>query len=101
MVARLYRKNLIIKCDCAGCRDKAILVQAFETEHGIVNVDLCEGHNIILMNKVPEGTKWNEDVLKWLLVQDKNHNIGNYGVLRGPIDTKLRNALKEIKLELI
>jgi len=75
-------------------------VQAFDTKRGMVNIDLCEGHHLVLRTKVPEGTKLNEDVLKWLLVQDKNpHNVANYGVLRGPIDVKLRKALKNIKLE--
>lgn len=100
MVARLYRKNIIIKCDCAGCRDRATWVQAFDTKYGVINVDLCPGHHIVLRTKVPDGTRLNEDVLKWLLVQDKNpHNVANYGILRGPIDIKLRNALKNIKLE--
>lgn len=89
-----------MKCDCAGCRDRRSWVQAFETRNGIVNVDLCKDHHFILRTKVPEGIKLDENVLKWLLVQDKNyHDIVKYGVLRGPADIKLRNALKNLKLE--
>lgn len=100
MVTRLYRKNKIIKCDCSGCRDRATWVQAFNTKNGVVNVDLCKDHHIILRTKVPGGTELNEDVLKWLLIQEKNpHNVTKYGILRGPIDIKVKNALKNLKLE--
>lgn len=100
MTARLYRKNVIIKCDCAGCRDRAAWVQAFNTKNGVTNVDLCKDHHLILITKVPEGIELNEDVLKWLLIQEKNpHHVAKYGILRGPIDIKVKNALKNLKLE--
>lgn len=101
MVARICKKNLIVICDCIDCPNIPTWRQSFITrKKKIIIVDLCEEHHFILRTKVPNDIELNEDVLKWLLIQDANVNkVVKYGVLRSSTDIKVAKELKKIELE--
>lgn len=100
MVARIYDKKLLVLCDCIDCPNRPTWRQGFTTKKGLVIVDLCEIHHLILRTKVPNSSPLDEDVLKWLLIQDANiQTVMKYGILRGSIDIKVMKELKKIKLD--
>ncbi len=101
MVAKIYNKNVMIICDCIGCRNRPTWRQGFITKKGSAIVDLCEEHHFILRTKVPNGVILDENVLKWLLVQDsKPQKVVKYGEIRGPADIELLKELNKIDIDL-
>lgn len=100
MVARIHRKNVLVMCDCIGCKNKPTWVQAFLVKKKVTIVDLCEEHHFILRTKVGNDIPLDENVLKWLLMQDANaHRVTKYGILRGPTDIEMSKRLREIELD--
>ena len=94
-------KNVLVVCDCVGCKNRPTWRQGFIVKGKVVVVDLCEPHHFILRTKVPNDISLNEDVLKWLLIQDANHTmVVKYGVLRGPTDIATAKMLKNIDLDI-
>jgi hypothetical protein len=101
MVAKIHNKNVIVICDCIGCENRPTWRQGFMIKKGFVTVDLCEEHHYILRTKVPMGIPLNEDVLKWLLIQEANPDIvAKYGMMTGSIDMEFLRELNKIDLEL-
>lgn len=63
-------------------------------------VDLCEEHHYILRAKVPKNIPLDENVLKWLLMQDANrHKVVKYGIITGSGDLEFMRELDKIDLE--
>lgn len=99
MVAKIYNKNVIVICDCIGCKNSPTWRQGFNIKKGFIVVDLCEDHHHILRTKVPKDIPLNEDVLKWLLMQDVNpHRVVKYGIITG-YDREFLRELDKIELE--
>lgn len=99
-IAHIYNKKAIIICDCVGCKNRPTWRQGFFTDKGLILVDLCEDHHFILRTKVPNYISLNEDVLKWLLIQDPHPNrVTKYGVLKGPAEIEMMKELNKIDLE--
>lgn len=106
MVARIYNKKLLILCDSIDCKNKSTWRQGFITESGmsgisgIIVVDLCEEHHHILRAKVPNNIPLNEDVLKWLLIQDADASrVVKYGIVLGTDNIEMMKELRKIKIE--
>jgi len=100
MVAKMYNKNVIVICDCIGCKNKPIWRQGFMTKKGLIVIDLCEGHHFILRTKVPRDIPLDEKVLKWLLMQDANpHRVVKYGIITGSDDIEFMRELDKIDIE--
>lgn len=100
MTVRIHRKNVLVVCDCIGCTNRPTWIQGFITKDGVVIIDLCEDHHFILRTKVPNEIPLNEDVLKWLLIQDSNPSmVVRYGLLRGQTDIEMAKMLKDINIE--
>jgi len=98
MVDHIFNK--IVICDCIGCKNRPALKQGFFTNKGLVVIDLCKPHRIILRTKVPKDVPLNEDVLKWLLIQDPDINdTPSYGMTRGLLDTEMVKELNKIELD--
>lgn len=98
MTDHIYNK--IVICDCIGCGNRPSIKQIFTTKKGLVKVDLCKPHYFILRTKVPKNIPLNEDVLKWLLIQDPDPNKApKYGIIRGLYDTEIIKELKKIELD--
>lgn len=101
MASKIYDKNVIVICDCIGCKNRPTWRQGFITKKGCIVVDLCKEHHFILRTKVPGNTKLDENVLKWLLVQDANHhNVVKYRIVRGLSDIEFLKELDKIEIEL-
>jgi hypothetical protein len=101
MVAKIHDKNVIVICDCIGCKNRPTWQQEFKTKKGPIIVDLCEDHHFILRTKVPKDIPLNEDVLKWLLMQDSNpYRVVKYGIITGPSDIEFLRELDKIEIEL-
>lgn len=101
MGAKIYNKSVVVICDCIGCNNRPTWRQGFWTEKGLVIVDLCGEHHLILRTKVPRYVKLDEHVLKWLLVQDANHyKVMKYGITRGPSDLEFMKELEKIEIDL-
>lgn len=100
MVARIYDKKLLVLCDCIDCPNRPTWRQGFTTKKGLAIVDLCEMHHFILRTKVPNRIPLDENVLKWLLIQDANINtVVKYGILKSATDIKVMKELKKINLD--
>lgn len=100
VVAKIYNKNVVVICDCVGCENEPVWRQGFVIKKGFVVVDLCEEHHYILRTKVPSDIPLNEDVLKWLLIQDVNsHKVVKYGIATGT-DIEFMKELNKIELDL-
>ena len=101
MAAKIYDKNVIVICDCIGCKNRPTWKQGFMTKKGLVVIDLCEEHHFILRIKVPRDVLLDEHVLKWLLMQEANHNrVVKYGIVTGYSDLEFLRELDNIDLEL-
>ena len=101
MVAKIHNKNVIVICDCIGCKNRPTWRQGFMTKKGFVVVDLCEDHHFILRTKVPRDIPLDENVLKWLLMQEANPNrVVKYGTVNGSADIEFLRELDKIDLEL-
>jgi hypothetical protein len=101
MVAKIHNKSVIVICDCIGCKNKPTWRQGFLVKKGFVSVDLCEDHHFILRTKVPKDIPLNENVLKWLLVQDSNpHKVEKYGTVTGSMDIEFMKELNKIEIDL-
>jgi hypothetical protein len=101
MVAKIHNKNVIVICDCIGCKNKPTWRQGFMIKRGFVAVDLCEEHHYILRTKVPGNIPLNEDVLKWLLMQEANpHRVAKYGIMTGSVDMEFLMELNKIEIDL-
>jgi hypothetical protein len=101
MVAKIYNKNVIVICDCIDCRNRPTWIQGFMTKKGFVMVDLCEDHHYILRTKVPKDIPLDENVLKWLLMQEANSDrVVKYGIVNGSADTEFMRELDKIDIEL-
>lgn len=100
MVAKMYNKNVIVICDCIGCKNRPTWRQGFFTRRGLVIIDLCEEHHFILRTKVPKGILLDENVLKWLLMQEADRNsIVKYGIITRPSDLEFLKELNKIDIE--
>lgn len=100
MVAKIYDKNVIVICDCIGCKNRPTWRQGFWTIKGLVIVDLCEEHHFILRTKVPGDVPLDENVLKWLLIQDADRNrVVKYGIIMGTFDLEFLRELDKIEIE--
>lgn len=98
MADRIYNK--IVICDCIGCGNRPVIRRGFFTSKGLVVIDLCRQHNTILKIKVPKDVPLNEDVLKWLLIQDPNlDSTQKYGTIKDPSDIEINKALSKIELD--
>jgi hypothetical protein len=94
-------KNIIKICDAIDCKNRPTWKQAFFTEKGVAIVDLCEEHHFILRTKVNQNVKIDENVLKWLLLQDANHHkVTKYGLIKGRSDIEFLKELDKIELVL-
>lgn len=101
MVAKIHNKNVIVICDCIGCENRPTWRQGFMIKKGFAAVDLCEEHHYILRIKVPGDIPLNEDVLKWLLMQDANsHRVVEYGMMTGSADIEFLRELNKIDIDL-
>lgn len=101
MVAKIYNKRVIVICDCIDCKNNPTWRQGFIIKKGFVVVDLCEDHHYILRTKVSKDIPLNEDVLKWLLLQDTNPSrVVKYGIVNGSADIEFLRELDKIDLEL-
>lgn len=101
MVARIHDKNVIVICDCIGCKNRPAWRQGFMTKKGLIVIDLCEDHHFILRTKVSRDIPLDENVLKWLLMQYANHHrIVKYGIITGSDDIEFLRELDKIDLEL-
>ena len=101
MVAKIHNKNVIVICDCIGCKNRPAWRQGFMTKKGLIAIDLCEEHHFILRTKVPRDIPLDEKVLKWLLMQDANsHRVVKYGIVSGSADIEFMKELDKIDLEL-
>ncbi len=101
MVVRVHDKNVIVICDCIGCKNKPTWRQGFMTKKGLIVIDLCEDHHFILRTKVPRDIHLDEKVLKWLLMQDTNpRRVVTYGIITGSDDIEFLRELDKIDLEL-
>ncbi len=97
MVAKMHNKNVILICDCIGCKNRPTWRQGFFIRKELAIVDLCEDHHFILRTKVNNDVKLDEHVLKWLLVQDADIiRVTKYGV----IDIEFMRELDKIDLDL-
>ena len=100
MVAKIHDKNVIVICDCIDCKNRPTWKQEFKTKKGQIIVDLCEDHHFILRTKVSKIIPLNEDVLKWLLMQEANHHrVVKYGIVNGSADIEFLRELDKIDLE--
>jgi hypothetical protein len=100
MAARIHDKNVIVICDCIGCKNKPTWRQGFMTKKGLIVVDLCEDHHFILRTKVPRDIPLDENVLKWLLMQYANHHrVIKYGIITGSDDIEFLRELDKIDIE--
>lgn len=98
MTAHIHNK--IVICDCIGCKNRPTLRQGFFTKKGLIIIDLCEQHRRILRTKVPKGMPLNEDILKWLLIQDSDANYApRYGRMKGLVDEEIMKELNKIELD--
>ncbi len=101
MVARIHDKNVIVICDCIGCKNRPAWRQGFMTKKGLIVIDLCEDHHFILRTKVSRDIPLDENVLKWLLMQYANHHrVVKYGIITGSDDIEFLRELDKIDLEL-
>lgn len=101
MVAEIHGKGVIVICDCIGCKNRPTWRQGFMVKKGFVVVDLCEEHHYILRTRVPKDKSLDENVLKWLLMQDANsHRVVKYGIITGSADIEFLRELNKIDLEL-
>ena len=101
MATETHNKNMIIICDCIGCKNKPTWIQGFMAKKGLIVIDLCEEHHFILRTKVPRYIPLDEKVLKWLLMQDANsHRVVKYGIVMGSSDIEFLRELDKIDLEL-
>ena len=100
MVAKIYNKNVIVICDCIGCKNRPTWRQGFMIKKGFVAVDLCEDHHYILRTKVPKDIPLDETVLKWLLMPYAKHNqVVKYGIVIGSADIEFLRELAKIDVE--
>lgn len=100
MVARIRNKNVIVICDCIGCKNKPTWRQGFMMKKGLIVIDLCEDHHFILRTKVPKDIPLDEKVLKWLLMQETNsYRIVKYGIITGFADIELMRELDKIDID--
>lgn len=101
MVARILNKNVMVICDGIGCKNKPTWRQSFFTRKGLVIVDLCEDHHLILRTKVSGDVKLDDNVLKWLLIQDADvDSVVRYGAVGGRSDIEFLKELDKIDLDL-
>lgn len=100
MVAKIYNKIVMVICDCIGCDNKPTWRQGFMIKKGFTVVDLCEEHHYILRTKVPGYVPLNENVLKWLLVQDANSQVAKYGTITGSMNIEFMRELDKIEIDL-
>ena len=101
MAAHVYDKNVIVICDCIGCKNRPTWRQGFMAKKGLIVVDLCEEHHLILRTKVRKDVPLDEHVLKWLLIQEANHNrVIKYGIITGSSDLETMRELDKIDIEL-
>ena len=100
MVVKMYNKNVIVICDCIGCKNRPTWRQGFGTKKGLIVIDLCEEHHFILRTKVPRDVPLDENVLKWLLMQEANsHRVVKYGIVDGSADIEFLRELDKIDIE--
>lgn len=100
MVAKIYNKNVIVICDCIGCKNRPTWRQGFNTKKGLIVIDLCEEHHYILRTKVSRDVPLDENVLKWLLMQEANsHRVVKYGIVNGSADIEFLRELDKIDIE--
>lgn len=100
MVAKIHNKNVIVICDCIGCKNRPAWRQGFMTKKGLIVIDLCEEHHFILRTKVPIDILLDEKVLKWLLMQEANsHKVVKYGIVNGSADIEFLRELDKIDIE--
>lgn len=100
MAARIHNKNVIVICDCIGCKNKPSWRQGFMTKKGLIEIDLCEDHHFILRTKVPRDIPLDENVLKWLLMQYANHHrVIKYGMITGSDDIEFLRELNKIDID--
>ncbi len=101
MIEKVYGKEVIIICDCIDCNNMAVWRQAFVTKKGGVVMHICEPHHYILRTKVPNNFSLDDDVLKWLMVQDTNpYKVAQYGTLHSLRNVLMMEQLKNVELEL-
>ena len=99
MIEKVYGKEIIPICDCIGCNNMVVWRQLFATKKGGVVIHLCEPHHYILRTKVSNNFPLDEDVLKWLLVQDTNsYKVAQYGTLHSLRNVLMMEQLKNIEL---
>lgn len=97
---KMVKKSLVI-CDCIDCPNVPTWVQAFTVKNGVAIVNLCREHHFILRTKVPNSIPLDENVLKWLLIQDANaHTVTKYGIWKSSADIKAMRELKKIELDI-
>ncbi len=100
MIEKVYGKEIILICDCIDCNNMAVWRQTFETKKGNVMVNLCEQHHYILRTKIPRSFPFDENILKWLMVQGTNPcKVAEYGTLHSLKNVLMMEQLKNIDLE--
>lgn len=100
MVVKIHNKNVIVICDCIGCKNKPTWRQGFITKKGLIVIDLCGEHHFILRTKVPRDIPLDENVLKWLLMQYANrHMVVKYGIITGSDDIEFLRELDKIDID--
>ena len=100
MIEKVYGKDIILICDCIDCNNMAKWRQSFETKKGNIAVNLCEQHHYILRTKIPRNFSFDENVLKWLMVQGTNpYKVAEYGTLHSLKNVLMMEQLKNIELE--
>ena len=100
MIEKVYGKDIILICDCIDCNNMAVWRQQFETKKGSIMVNLCDQHHYILRTKIPRNFSFDENILKWLMVQGTNpYKVAEYGTLHSLKNVLMMEQLKNIDLE--
>jgi hypothetical protein len=100
MIEKVYGKDIILICDCIDCNNMAKWRQSFETKKGNIAINLCEQHHYILRTKIPRNFSFDENVLKWLMVQGTNpYKVAEYGTLHSLKNVLMMEQLRNIELE--
>ncbi len=100
MIRKVYGKDIILICDCIDCNNMAVWRQGFVTKSGIAIINMCEHHHYILRTKVPGNLSLDDDILKWLMVQDTNpYKVAEYGTLHDLKSLLMIEKLRGIELE--
>ena len=101
MIRKVYGKYIILICDCIDCNNMAVWRQGFLTKNGLVIINVCEPHHYILRTKVSGNLSLDDDILKWLMVQDTNpYKVAEYGTLHSLKNLLMMERLRCIELEI-